>query len=98
LRLVNRPDLYQLRFNGNIRDQTFRFLNLPAELRLMVYERLPVKITHHKLNYNNLTLDQLRNGEEEFVTFVHEAISGSLILASCRQVFLEARSILHSRV
>jgi hypothetical protein len=80
LRVVNRPDSYQLRFNGNIRDQPFRFLDLPAELRLMVYECLPVKTTYHKLNYNNMTLDQLEKGEEKSVTFFHEAISGSSIL------------------
>jgi hypothetical protein len=68
-------------------DQSFRFLDLPIELRLMIYERLPTKVTHCA-----------RTSDPESFKYVRETLPGIVILASCRQVKTEASIILGRRL
>lgn len=69
----------------------FRFLELPKELRLMVYERVPRTI-HHR------TIQLCRPDENDkphtVLTLIIRSIPMSLLAVS-RQVYLEANPILH---
>lgn len=73
-------------------DSPINFLDLPAEIRLMIYERLPLQIKHY-------TLD-LSTHKQTNVTKV-TAILPSLplgILRTCRVVYDEANKFMQKRV
>jgi hypothetical protein len=70
-------------------EQPFRFLDLPAELRLMVYESLPTKITHH-----DLRISREAHGEQGCLTLVWTTLSGLAVLRTCRQTNSEAKKII----
>lgn len=73
----------------------FRFLDLPKELRLMVYERLPVKVTHHTFELD--TVEGLEN-DLESLQLVHRTITGIAILHTSSQIHDEASTILRPKL
>jgi hypothetical protein len=82
------------------RDGPFRFLDLPKELRLVVYERLLIKTTHR--TYKSCVVYcpyEKLNGRSTYVfTTVTKSLPGVMILAACKLVFDEAERILRRRL
>jgi hypothetical protein len=70
-------------------DQPFRFLNLPAELRCMVYERLNVETRLYTIKYPYL----FNTSTPVTTSIVIKSLSTS-ILASCHLIYAEAAPIL----
>jgi hypothetical protein len=72
----------------------FRFLDLPKELRLMVYERVPVKTTRHPFEFNEPGHRLNDDDFDPILDLVYKTLSGLPILATCRQINFEATPIL----
>jgi hypothetical protein len=71
------------------KDKPFPFLALPKELRLMVYERIPIHISGCQYNYQV-------DGPAESMELIRPCIS-VCILATCRQIHAEAADIMSKR-
>jgi hypothetical protein len=79
--------------------QPFRFLELPTELRLMVYEHLEIETRLHTIEdlYPSQFLS-VREDRPPEITIEIKSVSGWGILATCRAVFAEAHPIMASKL
>ncbi|KAF1950915.1 hypothetical protein CC80DRAFT_553835 [Byssothecium circinans] len=72
----------------------FRFMDLPPELRLMVYERLPREIKHVKIELPKYTVSWKDN---PYIVLIKKTVHTS-ILATCRLIHVEANRMVQNAI
>lgn len=75
-------------------DAPLRFLDLPSELRLMIYERLPIIITHRRIKPPDVD----SHGPGADVDVAHRVLPGVILLATCRTIRAEAKDIINTKL
>jgi hypothetical protein len=75
--------------------QPFPFQKLPIEIRLMIYECLPVQIKRHVFNTSSNTIGSSSKGRS--FTTVSKYIDLSILL-TCRQIHAEASAIMQKKL
>ncbi|KAH7087390.1 hypothetical protein FB567DRAFT_344975 [Paraphoma chrysanthemicola] len=84
--------------------QAFRFLDLPKELRLMVYERVPITTPTHVLEDPVQRKIQRQNGGVRSETMLHPSVTHVTksvnvgLLRTCRLIYAEAKLAIASRL
>ncbi|KAF2651100.1 hypothetical protein K491DRAFT_607620, partial [Lophiostoma macrostomum CBS 122681] len=76
--------------------QSFRFLDLPKENRLMVYERLPTKTIHNHCQ-KRWICPMFKSVSDFQYTLVHTTVTSLSILSTCRQIHSEASVIMEAK-
>ncbi|OAL04945.1 hypothetical protein IQ06DRAFT_290923 [Phaeosphaeriaceae sp. SRC1lsM3a] len=72
--------------------QPFRFLDLPRELRLLVFDHLPIKVTHRPC------IQQVSQRPDPDIKLIWITLPGLQILATSRELKAEAERIFHPRL
>ncbi|KAH3994586.1 hypothetical protein HBI38_026650 [Parastagonospora nodorum] len=81
----------------------FRFMHLPVELRLMVYESLSVHVTHHRFEQeastpNKPVYHMIDTTQYSSCRLVWKTLEGASLLATCRQINKEASAIIQQKL
>ncbi|KAH7066676.1 hypothetical protein BKA63DRAFT_582879 [Paraphoma chrysanthemicola] len=76
--------------------RTSPFLKTPAEIRLMIYDCLPIRTQHHHFHLANSSFTQ--NGTPNILQLVCYGMQGLAILRVCRELNREAESHLSRRL
>jgi hypothetical protein len=86
-------------YAANMSTQPFRFLHLPAGLRLMVYEEIEITTNKHELKESQFDDDQrhIDPKQDPSITLCRRILPMS-ILTTCRLIHQEATSILAQKV
>jgi hypothetical protein len=82
--------------------QPFRLLDLPKELRLMIYERLPQEIKYYRIllrkpSCNPHYYQNKDHNSQMPMMFIKKTIATS-ILATCKTVYEEANAIVQTHI
>ncbi|KAF2028983.1 hypothetical protein EK21DRAFT_90201 [Setomelanomma holmii] len=79
--------------------QTFRFLDLPAEIRCMIYERISIDTKHHILTKAESDIahptwpNSGKTADASSITLLRKSLSVA-ILRTCRRIWQEATPVL----
>ncbi|KAF1914681.1 hypothetical protein BDU57DRAFT_454576, partial [Ampelomyces quisqualis] len=88
-------------------NEAFRFLDLPKELRLMVYNFLPIRTTHLRLepNFDKDDVSWIpsspnanHNDPHHSITFLHKSLDGVAVMRTCRVIASESSAILRPKL
>jgi hypothetical protein len=77
-------------------DKPFPFMRLPKDIRLMVYERLPRTVKHVRIG--NCHFQNPADTITDTTTILVVRSTSTMIVATCQEVYDEARSIVHKTI
>ncbi|KAF2026231.1 hypothetical protein EK21DRAFT_28804, partial [Setomelanomma holmii] len=89
-------------------NEHFRFMDLPMELRLVVYDFLAVETQHHYIEMSWYECNEARRevmieetdlgSPKPSITIVHKSIAGLAIMRTCKLINAEAETSLRPRL